>query len=601
MNKKQLSEKGAIIVEVIAVIALLGVLGPMLFKQVLSRNEEVDNINIASEIRSVKEALSAYILTNKQLLTTNVGCVTTGIDITEYLPMGMEDLPDGYNLVVCTIAPDTSGSSPAAPTFIQGFIVPNEYVVPENLGLKRAARIANLIGTDGGIYQNGIVNGTAGGWGIDDFDGLEGLQTALDNSAVAGGRNYTYLATTGMDTYVPEYIVEDYSSGFVTIPDNLAFAKLHASSYFSIGSGGGNCYEKKHNTMNITDEGYTAVDDEIYTVGENNCDPLFWVGAADGSTADKSKSGIVYVKNNLMIGRRNKSDRQAVGIYARSDSLDDSAYRPDSSKENRIEVYDNTGTAKVVINGKGEIISKTTRPLTDSLTSDSVETLTMADGSITSNIKGPNTGSAFAVDPAYTSVMNDIRLESRGGARLSDILPNYITKEIAYLKGRGPTVCIPGCPKGYAPAIVVMPVAWQKTKIKYSDMKDILDAQVDVTEESVSGEGSHKHNVGVSVTINSDKQDLTVSETGLMIQIATSEMGQAIHKEEASDEDQADDSDTTTMPYQGRETCTHGQWFIYSHYPDWEYQRDDVHVIAQTYCVYDKTAFETPEKNRPLM
>lgn len=589
MNKKQ-NEKGAIIVEVIAVIALLGVLGPMLFKQVLSRNEEVDNINIASEIRSVKEALSAYILTNKQILASNVGCLPSDVDITEYLPMGMEDLPSGYNLIVCTIAPDTSGTTPAAPTFIQGFIVPNEYVIPENLGLKRSARIANLIGTDGGIYQNGSVNGTAGGWGIDDFTGLERLKTALEASSTAGGRNYTYLATTGMDTYVPEYIVEDYSSGFVTIPDNLAFAKLHASSYFSIGSGGANCYEKKHNTMNITDEGYTAVDDEIYSVGENNCDPLFWVGASDGTTADKSKSGIVYVKNNLMIGRRNKSDRQAVGIYARSDSLDDSAYRPDTSKENRIEVYDNTGKATVVINGKGEIISKTIRPITNSITSDSVETLTIADGSMTSNIKGPNTASAFTVDPAYTSVMNDIRLESRGGARLSDILPNYITKEVKYLKGRGPTVDIPACPKGYAPAVVVMPVSWKKSTVKYSDMADVLDAEVTVTEDSVSGEGSHKHNVGVSVTINSDKKDLELSESGLMVQIDTSttstNKGEALHKGANADEDQNSSS---------------GVWTVYFYYPDSDYQRDDVHAIAQTYCVYDSTAFEHPEKNRPMM
>ena len=36
----------------------------------------------------------------------------------------------------------------------------------------------------------------------------------------------------------------------------------------------------------------------------------------------------------------------------------------------------------------------------------------------------------YQVDPAYTSVMNDIKLSSRGGARLSDILPDYINKGI---------------------------------------------------------------------------------------------------------------------------------------------------------------------------
>ena len=36
----------------------------------------------------------------------------------------------------------------------------------------------------------------------------------------------------------------------------------------------------------------------------------------------------------------------------------------------------------------------------------------------------------YMVNPAYTSVMNDIKLASRGGARLSDILPDFITKGI---------------------------------------------------------------------------------------------------------------------------------------------------------------------------
>ncbi len=43
------------------------------------------------------------------------------------------------------------------------------------------------------------------------------------------------------------------------------------------------------------------------------------------------------------------------------------------------------------------------------------------------------TESYYQVDPAYVSIMNDIRLTSRGGARLSQILPNYISKGMYYL------------------------------------------------------------------------------------------------------------------------------------------------------------------------
>lgn len=41
--------------------------------------------------------------------------------------------------------------------------------------------------------------------------------------------------------------------------------------------------------------------------------------------------------------------------------------------------------------------------------------------------------SRYEVDPAFVSVMNDIKLTSRGGAHLADILPNYINKGIYVL------------------------------------------------------------------------------------------------------------------------------------------------------------------------
>lgn len=302
MKQTKVNEKGAIIIEVIAVIALLGVLGPLLFRQVLSRNEEVDNINLASEIRSVKEAFSAYILTNKQSLYNTAGCSVISDDVlVDYMPYGMSDVAGDYRLVLCGIAPETT----AAPTFLQGFIVPQNGVFPEDMNLKQTARIATLIGADGGIYQNGSVNGTGGAWGIsaDELTDASQLGTLGDILEAERGR-YIYLATTGMDTYVPEYIVEDYSSGFVTIPDNLAFQKLHAAQYFSIGNGGESCYKKNHNTMEISKSGYTAQNDDIYGVGGgagNDCDPLFWVGAS-GTTTDHSEAGRVYVKNGSGYG-----------------------------------------------------------------------------------------------------------------------------------------------------------------------------------------------------------------------------------------------------------------------------------------------------------
>ncbi len=49
-------------------------------------------------------------------------------------------------------------------------------------------------------------------------------------------------------------------------------------------------------------------------------------------------------------------------------------------------------------------------------------------------------GIHYAVDPAYTSIMHDIKLTTRGGARLSDILPDFINKGIYVVDNTAPAL-----------------------------------------------------------------------------------------------------------------------------------------------------------------
>lgn len=72
-----------------------------------------------------------------------------------------------------------------------------------------------------------------------------------------------------------------------------------------------------------------------------------------------------------------------------------------------------------------------------------------ATGSKTYNVHGGDTTmNKFRVNPAFTSVMNDIKITSRGGARLSEALPNYILKGIYDLNNtyaKGPWPCSSSC------------------------------------------------------------------------------------------------------------------------------------------------------------
>lgn len=108
----------------------------------------------------------------------------------------------------------------------------------------------------------------------------------------------------------------------------------------------------------------------------------------------------------------------------------------------------------------------------------------------------------YQVNPAYTSVMNDIKLASRGGARLSDALPDFINKGIYVVDNTysndvigdwnnmtvsdgKPTLganaecsnnsCVaspwlgfvpaPQCPKNYAKVITINPIRWRMSEV----------------------------------------------------------------------------------------------------------------------------------------
>lgn len=106
--------------------------------------------------------------------------------------------------------------------------------------------------------------------------------------------------------------------------------------------------------------------------------------------------------------------------------------------------------------------------------------------------------SYYEVNPAYTSVMNDIKLASRGGARLSDILPDYINKGIyiadntygegvVWTDSNGHGVAYTGitaqdcddcatspwlgyvpapmCPPGYIQVITLEPIRWKMAEV----------------------------------------------------------------------------------------------------------------------------------------
>lgn len=594
-QESKITERGAIMVEILAVLALIGVMGPVLFRQVLTRNQEISNVNMASEMRTIKEAMSAMISADGAVLgakcdpqsssaalcstPTNSELVSS---LESFLPAGIVDMGiiDDYNVYLYGYQADFGVTGqPDVRNMVYGVILPKEDALPTSgWNFKRASRVASLIGADGGVVDRdtSYFVGTNGGW-------------QLPMGGIPDVTYETPIVTTAFDTFNPD--IGMVAPNAVSAPDDLAFKRLHAWQYFSVGSDTDKNDPKRcfrYERM-IPEGGGDPVGDVIYNVGSTEaggeaCDPLFWVGTT-GSTNDNSEAGQVYIKNNLYIGRENAGGSggglSAVAIETHDP---DKTYtnEEDKNADRRIVVYDINGNPSITIDAMGRILS---------------------DKTVTAQ-NGEADGLTYQVDPAYTSVLNDIRLTSRGGARLSDILPNYIAKGM-YSYGNGNsgthpfTVSVPkpsgdnACPQGYLAAVVVTPLKWGGTNI----------TNITIPQDTLNSD-SHNLNApagggSVTGTITVKERSMTDSDTGKQIKVDK-------NRENFSVEISPMAVDGNTIK---GDTADGGSWTVRAGYkktPTSSFDtsislnQDEISLLAQTYCVYDESKFENiPDKERP--
>ncbi len=540
--EKRKTQQGSIMLEVIAVLALMGVMGAMLFRQIYQRNQELHNIQMASEIRTVKEAFAAYIQAHSAEIQTtcaeqippvcstgtpsdpcnNVNqCAIGGLsdNISEYLPDGWFSdggLGEYYNpsLWIYRQNDDTAAVK------IYGVVFPTTATIPATgWNFKRAARVALLIGADGGVYgepTNDEIAGSLGTWHLDKIDGMED----------ADYHGAVYAATTGFDVFTPEY---EKQQAKVTLSKDLDLQvrKLNAYGHFSVGNATG-CYSESyinHNTAEVDSNGVSIVNpDEVHV--PPTCLPTFWVEA--------DENGSVYTRNDLNVGY----------------DQDDPANSP----------------AAIRLTKEGAIF--------------------FADSGPDAQDNGQER--RYLLDPAYTSILNDVKLTSRGGASLSEILPNYILKTQKEIASGGGAVEKPDCPTGYKKALVVLPTTWDKRELTVDipaltlNDNDLSDDRVKTESKEIDLDDANTNNeitipqLKVSGTTFSYPNVSVKNDTGLCVQIAGS----------------AHSMDTVAHNSTGLWSVTLGKNNGGSCTPD-----SSAKAVVQTYCVFDKDNFKDDSGN----
>ncbi len=605
------TQTGSIMLEVIAVLALMGVMGAMLFRQVYQRNQELHNIQMASEIRTVKEAFSAYIQAERSVLIGKcptpenapqpcngggsyenfsaylAGTVNQGIK--SYLPDGWFDggLSGYYNFSLWIYKQNDATQK----TVLYGVIVPNkESTLPQTgWNFKRAARVALLLGADGGVYQSettpepdcpsgSVIAGALGTWRLCTDD-----------------ETPTYAAMTGMDIFTPEYELPEGESSF---QENLTLGtdQLMAWEYFAAGgTSRANCFvEIGHSGTTELADGRFKVKNDIFQ-SVDTCKPLFLVDQQN-----------VYVNSDLKVGTDPVTKSANITI----------------TKEG---VIQQANTKGITIDADGRIISNKEE-----------KTTAVTNTDIVANER-------FVLDPTYTSNMNDIRLTSRGGARLSEILPNYILKETyrgkctltggkgtSFLRNNGTTtnqtwcdmswmqlkkdgslgttqstkIDSPTCPTGYNKAILVTPVSFGKlTGIKKSNHTHSLSGNT-----GNAGTDNHRHSLSgntgeATINLVNDIKECPFKVTIMLSDITSGNSSYYNAPTVATAALRTNDTKgfRVTMGY-GTQSGTNMVSCLNTNEP-WDgltMGTETIEAIAQTYCVWDTETANLPSKDNDV-
>ena len=168
-------QRGTLLVEALAMLGLIAMVTPTLYKKSADRLTEINDINVASQARTMASVMDTFVRRNYSGLMSSTAGVSNSTVVIEFednapgsgvfdvgyssfLPYGYQ--PDelrGYDSPKIYVHRDDS-------TLVYYVLYP-KIVDPGN---RRAARMASLVGSNGGVITDTQeVKGTGGAWYLD--------------------------------------------------------------------------------------------------------------------------------------------------------------------------------------------------------------------------------------------------------------------------------------------------------------------------------------------------------------------------------------------------------------------------------------------------
>jgi len=243
-NIQDTNERGALMIEAIALLGLMTMMSPMVVRQTADRTAEMEEVTIAGQMKELKDALNNYISAHYSTLANSIRTsaldhkfTVTANQLAPYLSAGliegnnfrgnkfMTNFRIGIRAQCTEMRTTTGGALSPTPTFSGGVITaPNPTATQycsryrmtgvvlsegDELDDRRAARIASMIGADGGSMRSSRVIAALGGNEAE-------KQRILGTQGVWEGSVSDYFANNAINVNVGGRVAATttYSSGF---------------------------------------------------------------------------------------------------------------------------------------------------------------------------------------------------------------------------------------------------------------------------------------------------------------------------------------------------------------------------------------------------
>ena len=213
-EQNKIMQKGSLMVEALALLGLITMVTPVMYKKAAERTTELQDINIATQMRTLNEALDNYVRNNYEtmgtIIPTDGGTITVKVEdgdspatnegkiingIKAYLPVGFDLTKSKYfnaDNLQFTIKrkDDVDLEGVVRSVYTSAVMAPSLNDITYN----RASKIASMIGVNGGTYRKdtskfegaqGVWNATPSDW-FADTDALKtGSLMSISHAAVS--------------------------------------------------------------------------------------------------------------------------------------------------------------------------------------------------------------------------------------------------------------------------------------------------------------------------------------------------------------------------------------------------------------------------------